>query len=66
MLERSVERFVQKGEACYVLGIARATFDRWRKKYSNFPKSHNPNPRGRCLFRLSELLDWMTQHRGQL
>lgn len=61
MLEQKRERFIQKGEACHVLGIARATFDRWRTKYPDFPKSHNPNPRGRGLFKLSELLDWMAQ-----
>jgi predicted DNA-binding transcriptional regulator AlpA len=63
MLERNTERFVQKGEACYNLGISRATFDRWRK-LPDFPKSHNPNPRGRCLFKLSELFDWMA-HRPE-
>lgn len=63
MLERNKERYVQKKEACVILGVARATIDRWRLQYDDFPRSHNPNPKGRCLFRLSELLDWMARHR---
>lgn len=58
MLERKAERYVQKAEACYILGVSRATFDRWRVKYSDFPKSRNPNPRGRCVFWLPDLLNW--------
>lgn len=60
MLERNTERYVQKKEACAILGVSRATFDRWRKE-QGFPKSRNPNPKGRCIFWLPELLDWMAR-----
>ena len=58
MLEKNTERYVQKKEACGILGIARATFDRWRKK-PGFPENRNPD--GRCLFWLPDLLNWMAQ-----
>jgi len=61
MLERNTERYVQKKEACAILGVSRATFDRWRVQYENFPKSSNPNPKGRCLFWLPDLLNWAAQ-----
>jgi predicted DNA-binding transcriptional regulator AlpA len=63
MLARNTERYVQKKEAYGILGISRATFDRWRKKYENFPKSRNPNPKGRCLFWLPDLLKWAAENR---
>lgn len=65
MLERNKERYVQKAEACYVLGVSRATFDRWRAKYENFPRSRNPNPKGRCIFWLPDLLNWAASHLRQ-
>jgi predicted DNA-binding transcriptional regulator AlpA len=63
MLEKNKERCVQKAEACHILGISRATFDRWRKRYETFPKSRNPNPRGRCIFWLPDLLKWAEENR---
>ena len=53
--------YVQKKQACALLGVSPATFNRWRRKYPEFPKSHNPNPKGRCLFWLPDLLNWMAQ-----
>ena len=58
MLTKNQERYVQKAEACYILGIAPATINRWRRKYADFPKSGNPNPRGRLLLWLPALLTW--------
>lgn len=59
-----IERLVQKKQACSILGISRATLDRWRVRYENFPQSQNPNPKGRCLFRLSDLMNWIA-HRAE-
>lgn len=60
MLEHNPHRLIQKKEATAILGVSRATFDRWRKK-PGFPKSKNPNPRGRCLFWLPDLLNWLAE-----
>lgn len=56
MLTTSNERYVTKQQACFILLISPAQFDRWRKK-PGFPKNHNPG--GRCRFWLPDLMNWM-------
>lgn len=73
MLIRNDERFVGKKELCNwveydesgnvsseskgILNIGRATLDRWRKKYPNFPRNHNPG--GHAKWWLPDVLEWM-------
>ncbi len=74
VLALSIQRLVTKkelyNETCPdgsmrrgILGVSRATVDRWREEYSDFPENQNPHKRGRCLFWLPDIIEWVTKHR---